>query len=158
MRAVCAYEGVARSAIHVLKYRGGRRVAEPLGELMREHVARRPLRADVLVPVPLSAQRRRERGFNQAELLARQVLPAVGGVLVCDVLERDERPAQQALDAAARRSNLTGAVRARRRVDGQRVLLVDDVATTGATLSVCADALVAAGAHDVRALVFARDL
>ncbi len=158
LRAVCSYDGVARSAVHVLKYRGGRNVARLLGELMRQHLAQRPLQADVVIPVPLSKRRRRERGYNQAELLAREIMQAVGGTLTSDALERRERPAQQGLDAAARLRNLNGAITTRMPTAGKRVLLVDDVATTGATLSACSDALKAAGAKEVRALVFARDL
>ena len=157
LRAVCAYEGAARAAVHVFKYRGGQHVAGLLGDLMRQNLEQRPLHAEIVVPVPLSAKRRKERGYNQALLLAEQVLEAVGGT-IDDVLEREDRPRQQGLDAATRRSNLSGTVRATRTLDGQRVLLVDDVATTCATLSVCADALKAAGARDIRALVFARDL
>ena len=158
LRAVCAYEGAARAAVHSLKFRGGRNVAPLVGELLREHIATQPLVADVVVPVPISSQRRRERGYNQAELLGVEILPIVRGVLRTDILDRHNRPAQQRLNAADRATNLTGAMTARGRVDGQRVLLVDDVATTGATLSACADVLSGAGARDVRALVFARDL
>jgi ComF family protein len=158
LRAVCSYDGVARSAVHVLKYRGGRNVSRLLGELMRQHIAQRPLRVELVIPVPLSKRRRRERGYNQAELLAREIVHAVGASLAFDALDRRERPAQQGLDAAARLRNLEGAISVGKPIDGKTVLLVDDVATTGATLSACADALKAAGAEEVRALVFARDL
>jgi ComF family protein len=163
LRAVCAYEGAARAAVQTFKYRGQRGMAAVLGGLMVEHLRVRPLRADMVVPVPLAPKRLRERGYNQAELLAARVATSVGGSLVTDALERDERPRQQGLGAAERLSNLHGSVQARSGLKGQlfcgrRVLLVDDVATTGATLAACAEALVAAGAQDVRALVFARDL
>jgi ComF family protein len=129
-----------------------------MGELLRAHLARRPLTAELVVPVPLSGRRARERGYNQAELLAAEVVGAVGGRLVADVLERSHRAAQQTLTATARRENLDGAISARCAITGATVLLVDDVATTGATLSACADALKAAGASKVSALVFARSL
>jgi ComF family protein len=158
LHAVASYDGAARSAVLQLKYRGARNLAPLLGGLMREHLAERPLHAEVVVPVPLSRRRQRERGYNQAELLAREIVGSVRGTLAPDVLQREERPAQQGLDAVARLRNLHGAICARVRVDGAAVLLVDDVATTGATLSACADALVMAGARSVRALVFARDL
>jgi ComF family protein len=158
VRAVCAYEGAARSAVHAFKFRGGRHLAPLLGELLREHLARRPLRAELVVPVPLSPRRRKDRGYNQAQLLAEQIVESVGGTLSVDVLQRDDRPAQQTLGGEARLINLKGAIRSRERLHGQRVVLIDDVATTGATLSACAEALSSAGARDVRALVFARDL
>ncbi len=160
VRAVCAYEGPARSAVHTLKFRSGRSLAPVLGDLMRRSLDTRPLRADLVVPAPLSAARLRERGYNQAELLAIEVSSAIGGCLVPSLLARDDRPPQQRLSGAERRKNLRGAVRCLdpSRAAGQRVLLVDDVMTTGATLGACAEALTAAGATWVGALVFARDL
>src|SRR5262249_42333473 len=127
------------------------------GRLMREALRQRPLKVDLVVPVPMAARRRKERGYNQAALLAAQVFEAVGGT-VADCLERDERPAQMGLSAELRAMNLAGAVRSRGQLHGERVLLIDDVATTGATLSACAEAIKAAGAGNVSALVFARDL
>ena len=160
MRAVCLYDGVARQAVHTLKFRSGRYVAPLLGELMRQSLRRRPLRADLVLPVPLAPRRLRERGYNQAALLAEQVVEAVGGTLGQAVLEKRDRPPQQALSAAERRRNLQDAIRCPQpdQVAGRRVLLLDDVMTTGATLSACADALDAAGAERVFGLVFARDV
>jgi ComF family protein len=129
-----------------------------LGSLIEQHLRERPLQADVVVPVPMAPGRLRERGYNQAELLAAQVAGHIQAKLAPNLLARGDRPAQQKLTAEQRASNLKGALSARGRLDGLTVLLVDDVATTGATLSACADALVAAGAREVRALVFARDL
>jgi len=144
--------------VHAFKFRGGRRLAPILGQVMRAHLKRRPLRVDLVVPVPMAPGRRRERGYNQAELLAREIAVVVGGALDETVLQRVDRPAQQTLNAAERLVNLTSAIHARRPVSEERVLLVDDVATTGATISACAEALASAGARNVRALVFARDL
>jgi ComF family protein len=158
LRAVCAFEGAARSAVHALKFRGGRTLAPVLGEVMREYLRTSPLRVDLVVPVPSAPGRQRERGYNQAHLLAEQVAPVVGGVLDPHVLERGDRPAQSTLGAADRMANLATAIRVRRGMSEQRVLVVDDVATTGATVSACAEALASAGASNVRALVFARDL
>jgi ComF family protein len=143
--------------VHTFKYRGQRRLAPLLGGLMVEHLRQRPLRTDLVVPVPLATRRRKERGYNQAELLAEHVAAAMDGQLRTDVLRRQERPPQQGLSAHERLANLSGALSAHGDIAG-RVILVDDVATTGATLAACAEALLAAGAQDVRALVFARDL
>jgi ComF family protein len=162
LRAVCAYEGAARHAVHTLKFRSGRCLAAAIGELMRQSLERRPLRADVVAPAPIAPKRLRERGYNQAELLAGEIAELVGGVGACvpDLLQREDRPAQQSLPAAQRLVNLRGAIACahREEVRGRRVVLVDDVATTGATLSACAEALAAAGASRVSAIVFARDL
>lgn len=160
VRAALAYEGAARTAILTLKFRSGRYLAPLMGDLLRDALAARPLTVDLVVPVPLSQQRQRARGFNQAELLARQVVTAVGGRLCVDGLTREERRAQRTLNAAERIANLQGAFRARdvRAIDGRRVLLVDDVVTTGATVSACADTLAQAGAGRISVLAFARDL
>jgi competence protein ComFC len=160
VRAAFAYEGAARGAVLALKFRSGRYLAPLMGELLREHLARRPLHADVVVPVPLAARRLRQRGYNQARLLADQVAASVRGTVVADALERVHRPAQQTLPAADRLHNLLGALSCPTpaAIDNQRVLLVDDVVTTGATLSACAEALADAGARRISALVFARDL
>jgi ComF family protein len=159
VRAVCVYEGVARTAVHTLKFRSGRYLVPLLGALLRENLARQPLRADLVVPVPMPRRRLRERGYNQATLLAEQVVDAVGAILAGSVLEKDDRPVQRGLPAAARLANLRGAIRCTdpARVRGRRVLLADDVMTTGATLSSCAEALAEAGAERVSGLVFARD-
>jgi ComF family protein len=114
----------------------------------------------VVVPVPLSRQRLRTRGYNQAGLLADQIAQTVGARVVPDALERTDRPPQQTLPAAERLENLDGVFTCRRPTDvkNRRVLLIDDVVTTGATVSACANALAGAGARRVSAMAFARDL
>jgi ComF family protein len=160
VHAAFVYQGAARSAVLTLKFRSGRYLAALMGELLCEELRRRPVRAEIVVPVPLSPGRLRERGYNQAHLLAREVASVVGGEVMDDALVRQGRPAQQTLRAAERLDNLHGSMACRRRADvfNRRVLVVDDVMTTGATLSACADALAQAGVRRITALVFARDL
>ena len=159
INAAFIYQGAARTAVVMLKFRSARYLAPLMGELLREHLEMRPLRADVVVPVPLSPQRLRQRGFNQAALLAERVGPVLHGD-VSDVLRRQDRSAQVGLGAARRLANLAGAFTCGNpaRVEGADVVLIDDVVTTGATISACADTLAAAGANRVRVLTFARDL
>lgn len=161
-RAALRYRegGIARAAILLAKH--GRRLAllRHLARLLAEDAPRRFLLADWdgLVPVPLYWTRRWQRGFNQAEVLARAVerrhrIPVLGRALV----RVRATPPQQG-DIAARRRNVADAfdVIAPARVAGRRLLLVDDVFTTGATADACARALLRAGAADVGVLTLAR--
>jgi ComF family protein len=131
-----------------------------MGEFLCEEVARRPLQADIVVPVPLAAGRQRQRGYNQATLLAERVASAVGATLAPDALTRRGRPPQSTLKAPDRLSNLADVFACAHQADvlAKRVLLVDDVVTTGATISACADTLAEAGAKRISVLAFARDL
>jgi ComF family protein len=160
LRAPFAYEGAARTAVLNLKFKSGRYLVPLMGEFLRRELTLRPLHAEVVVPVPLAPKRMRQRGYNQALLLAHQVAKVVHGEVVVDALIREERPPQQSLAAAERLLNLEGAFSCPRpmRVSNHSVMLVDDVVTTGATLSACTDTLAEAGARRVSALAFARDL
>jgi ComF family protein len=117
-----------------------------------------PLPADLIVPVPLHAARWRERGYNQSTLLASQLATASGLRLIEEALTRIRATAPQiTLNAVEREANVRGAFEARADlVRGRRVLLVDDVCTTGATLAACSHALKPAGAISVWALTLAR--
>jgi ComF family protein len=149
--------------VHELKYRGRRRVAERLAEaLCARPEVRAVLSADVLlVPVPLHPRRHRERGFNQSELLAQALARRLGleCAPACLVRRKDTAP-QTGLSAAQRRKNLAGAfaVRRRARLLGRVVVLVDDVVTTGATVSACARALREASVAELRVCSAARVL
>jgi ComF family protein len=160
LRVPFAYEGAARTAVLNLKFRSGRYLVPMMGELLRRELELRPLHANVVVPVPLAPTRLRQRGYNQALLLAHQVAGVVRGHVLVDALVREERPPQQSLAAAERLLNLQGAFSCPvpTQVSNQSVILVDDVVTTGATLSACTDTLAEAGARRVSALAFARDL
>lgn len=152
-RAPLRYEGVGKQIVHALKYGGYLRVVEKLAApMMREAVAGD---FDVVVPVPLHRSRLRRRGFNQAEVLARGLAEKIK-VPASDKLEAVRRTRDQVeLSATGRRANVEGAFRAPGVVRG-RALLVDDVFTTGATLSACAGALRRAGAEEVHALSLCR--
>jgi len=154
-RAPLRYEGAGKKLVHALKYSGYTRVVEKVAAPLMLGVLDGGTRFDAIVPVPLHRSRLRKRGFNQAKLLACGVARKINAP-VSDTLEvvRSTRD-QVELSAAERRVNVAGAYAARARVAG-RILLVDDVFTTGATMSACAGALVGAGAVEVHALSLCR--
>jgi ComF family protein len=159
IRSVAYFEGVLRDAVHRLKYHRCTALVEPLGDLMAAYWAQHPMPADVLVPVPLHDARLRERGFNQAALLAREMGRRVGLVVDEQTLVRHRSTASQVnLNAVQRGKNVHDAFRCPgRSVATKDVLLLDDVCTTGATLEACAVALYEeGGARAVRALTLAR--
>ena len=113
---------------------------------------------DVLAPAPMHRHRLRERGYNQSLLLAAVIAESTGSP-VADVLIRTRSTATQVgLSQSERQSNVAGAFAARGRLDGLSVMLIDDVVTTGATLTNCATACRSAGAASVRALVLATEI
>lgn len=155
------YEGALRVVIHELKFSGRRRAAGRLAELLLESPSTRQLvsTCDLLVPVPLHPRRLRERGFNQAALVAAELGRRLAVACCPDALVRRLDTAPQAgLSAAARRRNVREAFAVRRRaaIAGKTVTLVDDVVTTGATALACGRALLDAGAREVRLLSAAR--
>ncbi len=159
IRAVGYLEGALRTAIHRFKYSGIRLLAAPLGQLMSQYLLRNPLPVDVLVPVPLHPQRLKERGYNQAALLAKEMEKALGLPLLEDTLVRVRSTIPQVgLSARERRDNVRGAFYcADAGLKEQRILLVDDVCTTGATLEACSLALRERAVGAVWGLVLARE-
>ncbi len=162
-RATLLYGDLVREAIHAFKFGGRRGLAYPLGDLLAGlGLSALPGAApDVLVPVPLHPRRARERGYNQALLLARRLGRAWGVPVAADALLRAVPTLPQAdLDAAARRRNVRGAFVVCRPevIAGRHVVLVDDVLTTGATAGECAGNLYRAGAAAVGVLTVARAL
>ena len=160
----CApFTGIVRDALHALKYGGERRLAVPLGQAVARRWARAGAGGDVVVPVPVHATRARQRGYDQAALIA-EVAAAELGLPYARSLERRRATiAQFDLGRKDRAANVAGAFgsvadnRATPPVNGRWVVLVDDVMTTGATLSACAAVLLGAGAIGVSAVTVARE-
>lgn len=148
------YSGSLREAIHLLKFSGLRRLAAPLGRFLYELPVPE---VDGIVPVPLSKKSLRERGFNQTLLLSRFLSRHLKIPLYMDVLykKRDTAP-QIGLRAMERAVNLKDAFGARGDLTGMRLLLLDDVMTTGATVSECSKTLIKAGAEKVVVATLAR--
>jgi ComF family protein len=159
-RSLYLFQGPVREAVHALKYNHLSALARPMAAPMAAYLEAEALAVDIVVPVPLFGRRQRLRGYNQSALLAREVGRLLGLPLAERGLarRRDTLPQARSVDAEARRRNVAGAfVGEKRRVEGRRVLLIDDVMTTGATLDACAQALRQAGATSVWALTFARE-
>ncbi|MCE2499597.1 MAG: ComF family protein [Dehalococcoidia bacterium] len=159
IRAPFRYSGAIRKAILEFKYSGIKAAAPQMGDMLAEYLDSNPLPGDVLVPVPMHRRRLRERGYNQAELLARRVADRCGLDCAPELLYRTRHVGPQAgtADAAQRATNVVGsvAVTSVAGATGTRVILVDDVVTTGNTLETCADALKRAGAVSVWGLTLA---
>ena len=160
IRCMAVFDGRIRRAIHTFKYRRVAALGEPLGDALARFWLQSPQPARLIVPVPLHPRRQRERGYNQAELLARRIARAAGLPVRPAALRRVRATAvQMTLTAAERQANVAGAFQGDAAVvRGADVLLIDDVCTTGATLDACATALKAAGAAAVYGLTLARPL
>lgn len=156
-----AFSGPVRDALHALKYRGERRLVEPLAMALADRWRTAGTPVDRIAAVPVHRSRRRQRGFDQAEELA-AALGALLGIPVVRALERVGRTAAlHGQGRSGRARTVEGAFRVRARavadLRGRRVLLVDDIVTTGATLSGCACVLLDAGARSVAAIAVARE-
>ena len=161
IRSPFRFEGVVREVVHQLKYRNLRALAPLLSGLLSDYMRANPVPGEVLVPVPLHRKRLRERGYNQSRLLAEGLGRLNGLPMVADCLVRQKNNPPQARTATVeeRRDNVVGVFACRDdRLRGKQVLLIDDVATSGATLDACAEVLKASGAVSVWALTFAREI
>ena len=148
------YEGILAEAINQFKFHGVKRLSKPLGRLL--------LSLDLpalegIVPVPLSIKRLRERGFNQSLLIASSISKNIRVPLLMNtLLKKKETPPQIGLSAKERRVNLKSAFEVKGNIKGLRLLLFDDVMTTGATVAECSKQLIKAGAKEVIVLTLAR--
>jgi ComF family protein len=158
IRSVALFDGVLRQAIHRFKYERLSGLAEPFGDMLADYWHAEQLTAEWLIPVPLHPSRERDRGYNQSELLSHQLARRVNVPISSKGLRRTRATAvQMTLNAAQRRENVAGAFEcAEPRVRGARVVIIDDVGTTGATLDACAQAVLKAGAASVMGLTLAR--
>jgi ComF family protein len=161
IRSPLRFEGLVRTAIHQFKYKNLRVMARPLAILIRDYLIENPLSGEVLVPVPLHPRRLRERGYNQSELLAREVgklvqLPVLNNSLI---RHKYVLPQAQTHSVEERRRNVKQAFTCQNdSLQKKQVLLIDDVSTSGATLDACSKALKTAGATSVWGLVLAREI
>lgn len=147
-----SYEGGFRKSIHRLKFRGQKSIAAPMGRLLAESIRDRGLSFDAVTWVPMTEKKRRERGYDQSELLAKAV--AKEWKLPCLPLLKKvrENKTQHELSGRQRLLNVRNAYRAEQEAEGKALLLIDDIVTTGATIGECAKMLYAAGAHKVTGL------
>lgn len=157
------YAGVLKEMCLALKFGGERKIAVPLAAWLAQLCFDRGIadRIDAVVPMPLHIIRRFERGYNQAELIAREIAQALRKPVLDDLMKRERATNRQAkLSAAQRKSNVQGAFEVRSgrsaAVEGKRLLLVDDVMTTGATLGAAARTLKKGGAKAIYGAVAAR--
>nr|MDD6336585.1 ComF family protein [bacterium] len=156
--ALWVYGGTAEKLVKKLKYAGQTAIARVIGYAMAEYIQQNHITADALVPVPMAFFRRWRRGYNQAQLIAQALSHYSGIPCLPRALVRRHRAAPQAsLGRAARLQNLQGALRpGPQKVAGLRVLLIDEVYTTGATAAACSRVLKSAGCTQVRALTACR--
>jgi ComF family protein len=161
IRSPFKFEGVIRQAVHQLKYRNLRALSPTLAEFLYEYLTNYPLPVDVIVPVPLHPKRLRERGYNQSGLLAGDLskligLPSSAGSLI---RQRNTVPQARTVNVNQRQKNITGAFTCRNQeLQGKKVLLIDDVSTSGTTLDACARAMKDAGSVSVWGLTVAREI
>ena len=159
--SIFKYGGAIRQAIIQFKYENIKVLADPLSYCMAEYLRKHHLSFDIIIPVPIHKRRLRERGYNQSSLLARKLsymtrMPVVEGVLV----RTKHTPSQAKSDnVAQRRKNIKNAFTcASHDISGKRILLIDDVCTSGATLNSCATSLKSAGAASVWGLTLAKEI
>lgn len=159
IRAPYLMEGLVSDAVHSFKYRNYRVAAPTLALALSQYLNNNPLPGDILAPVPLHRKKLRERGYNQAGLLARELAKETGLPFDGNLLARTRHAPAQASSGSRqqRRDNIEGAFECRRALAGQSIILVDDVCTTGSTLNSCARALKEAGAGPVWGLALARE-
>jgi ComF family protein len=161
IRSVFQYEGAIRQAVIQFKYQSVKALAEPLADLMAQSLDNSSIKADMLIPVPSHPHRLRERGYNQAALLAGKLSRLTSIPVSERTLVRTKNTPQQAKtnSLAQRVENMSNAFACRSHdLSGKRILLIDDVCTSGTTLNSCAIPLKAAGAASVHGITLAKEI
>ncbi|MCU0845196.1 MAG: ComF family protein [Spirochaetes bacterium] len=152
------YEGPLEKALHALKFSGRRRLHRPLVGMLHAALGETAAGVEMVTSVPMNRDKKWERGFNQSELMARRLAQRLGMPYIALLAENPRSATQRKLHSRDRYLNVLGRYRAINSTAafGKRVLLVDDVLTTGATINECARMLFSGGASDVIALTVAR--
>lgn len=160
MRSWAVFDSPIQNGLHTIKYRGNVPLGEALARQMVEFVNSLHWDVDVLIPVPLGKKRLQERGYNQVALVAEPLAYQTGLQYIPGALwKARETRSQVGLNVSQRHQNVHGAYQADpRSVGSKSILLMDDVATTGSTISSCTEALLSAGASRVYAITIARAL
>jgi ComF family protein len=161
IRSPLRFEGLTRQMVHQFKYKNLRSLAQPLASILKDYLLREPLPVEVVIPVPLHPRRLKERGYNQSGLLAKELSRLMNLPFYEDEIQRVKYVLPQARTHSAkeRLANVKGAFQcASLSHPGKAVLLIDDVATSGATLDACANALKLAGSGPVFGLALAREI
>lgn len=156
--ACCWYSGIAREAVHMLKFACLIYPADAFALMMSETLRARDFKADALVPVPSGFQSIKRRGFSPAEIIAKRISARLEIPIENVLAARSDKTEQKSLSRKSRLQNASKSffIAEDAEVTGKRLLLIDDVTTTGSTLSVLAELLLNAGAKDVSAAVFAK--
>lgn len=159
-RAFGAYKGVLKELIHQFKYTGRRSLTNMLANLMIAIIVddKRFNDVDLIIPVPVSANKLTERRFNQSELLAQRIAEVLKINIDCELLFKVRDTASQSkLKKQERQINLKDAfiIKSADKIKGLKILLVDDILTTGSTVDECCEALLKAGAYDVKVITLA---
>jgi competence protein ComFC len=161
IRSPLRFEGLTRQIVHQFKYKNLRSLAQPLAVILKDYLLREPLPVEVVIPVPLHPRRLRERGYNQSALIAQKVSQMMNLPLIDDEVRRIRYvlPQVRTQSVQERRINVKGAFNCPVfSIPGKAVLLIDDVATSGATLDACAEALKLAGSGPIYGLALAREI
>jgi ComF family protein len=161
IRSVFRFEGTIRHAVHDLKYRSIKSIADSLANLMDNYLQDNKVPGDFLVAVPLHSKRLKERGYNQSSLLAKRLgkITAMTVLEGCLIRVKDSLPQARTKTVDQRKRNVEKAFTCTNRdVQGKSLILIDDVCTSGATLEACAAALKAVGAASVWGFTLAREI
>jgi len=161
IRSPFRFEGAMRQAIHQLKYQNLKAISSSLAVLLADYLLLTPLPGEALVPVPLHPRRLRERGYNQAALLAKELgkLMNLPVIMDCLIRVKEAKPQVRTTTVKERRENVTGAFLCRGdKINGKQIILIDDVCTSGATLEACATALKNNGAISIWGLTMVMEI